>query len=368
MSETVSSAPPSQHDSVPTQESRARSDHDYYPWFDLLRAACASAVLLYHDGVLHWTHAGNYAVQIFFALSGWLIGGMLIHLKPRDMTRFYFNRSIRIWIPYYLTAAMLLTVSVLREPVTAKWLEIVAYKLTFVYNLFGTQQLAAFGNVMPQKATLNHFWSVNAEEQFYLLAPLLLVWVGRYFGRSILLWIAIALATLYFDTYAAIVCGVVAALVVDRFGPVHLSVAGRLAAAVVLLAGIFCFSIGFEYETVAPVSAVCVVLLLAMPGPRFRFGEILGGMSYPLYLNQWIGGFLFNYLAHFIDFKGHTKEVLSFTFNVALAMAFYWWIDRRLLARRSAWYTPGRGSALTFTAYGLIAVGLAYGLWMTTRG
>jgi len=38
---------------------------------------------------------------------------------------------------------------------------------------------------MPLKGTGNHFWSINAEEQFHLFAPLLLTIFARFGGRSI---------------------------------------------------------------------------------------------------------------------------------------------------------------------------------------
>src|SRR5690349_11767137 len=67
----------------------------YFPWFDWLRAACACVVMWYHGHVLPWNQSGNFGVQVFFALSGWLIGGILLKSEPRDLTRFYFNRAVR---------------------------------------------------------------------------------------------------------------------------------------------------------------------------------------------------------------------------------------------------------------------------------
>ena len=80
---------------------------------------------------------------------------------------------------------MLVLVALLRDTISAKWLEFVFFKATFVYNLFGPWQLAAFRDYMPLKGTGNHFWSVNAEEQFYLLAPLLLNRPGFCGGRLV---------------------------------------------------------------------------------------------------------------------------------------------------------------------------------------
>lgn len=347
---------------TPSNAVPAKSEN-YYPWFDWLRAACACAVMLHHDRVLQWEHAGGFAVQVFFALSGWLIGGMLLKLERDELPRFFFNRAIRIWVPYYLAAAMLLTLSVLREPITAKWVEIVIYKLTFVYNLFGTPQLAQFREAMPQKGTLSHFWSVNAEEQFYLIAPLLLVVGAKYFGRTALVWGALALLAWLTDTYAAIVFGVLAATVVFHYGNVHLSPFGRVTIGTVVLLSVAGFASGVHYEAIAPLAGISIVLLLAVPGPRHRMGPLFGGMSYPLYLNHWIGAFAFNFLMPGMR-DAPIRQALSAVANVGIAMVLYWWIDRRLLEHRSAWYTSHRGRVVAIGAYAMVGVGICYGLFM----
>src|SRR4051794_30350860 len=54
----------------------------YYPWFDWLRLVCASIVVLQHNDAFPWPRAGSFAVVVFFALSGWLIGGILLDREP----------------------------------------------------------------------------------------------------------------------------------------------------------------------------------------------------------------------------------------------------------------------------------------------
>ena len=135
------------------------SPDSYYPWFDWLRFALANVVMLVHFGIVHgWPHAGDFAVQVFFALSRWLIGEILLEQSRGDLPRFFFNRAVRIWAPYYLALLFLIAASLLREPATSKWLEIVFYKATFVYNLFGTRQAAQHVKEMPLAGTGSHFW------------------------------------------------------------------------------------------------------------------------------------------------------------------------------------------------------------------
>ena len=344
-----------------------RPDHSaetYYPWFDWLRAVCACVVMWYHGHVFSWNQAGNFAVQVFFALSGWLIGGMLLQTKPADLPRFYFNRAVRIWAPYYLAAALLLTLSVLREPITAKWVEIVTYKLTFVYNLFGVPQLELFRDAMPQKGSLSHFWSVNVEEQFYLLAPLVLVPLAPRLGRSPWVWGALACLGFPFGL-GAIMLGVVAATIAHRYGRIHERAGVRLVLCLCLVVAVVALYEDLSYPLVAPFAGLFIVLLLAMPGQRTTLGAIFGGMSYPLYLNHWIAIFAANYALARVNAGIATwflNVLVETLVGVSFAIGLYWLVDRPLLANRARWYTQRRGIVISFLAYLIVVVGLTYGL------
>jgi peptidoglycan/LPS O-acetylase OafA/YrhL len=342
-----------------------RDHQQYYPYFDWLRGALAMVVVLSHEGVFAWKSAGGFAVEIFFALSGWLIGGILLHTARTDLPRFFFNRSVRIWVPYYVAVALLLAVSVGRDPMTAKWREFVVYKLTFVYNLFGPPQLADHRAAMPLRGTGNHFWSVNAEEQFYLVAPLLLVVVTPRLGRNVVVWVGLAVAAWLAGVYASIVFGVLAALVADQYGPFHRTRAARAVCAAVVTGAAVGLGVGVDYYLLAPPCAIGIVLLLATSGRRGRLGAVVGGVSYPLYLNHWIG----SYVAHGA-FKGfgieqtheEWRHVVAVTLGVVVSLFLYWNIDRRLMAVRAGLYTRGRGRAAIAIGYLLVIVGIAYGL------
>src|ERR1700761_7391411 len=207
-------APVTQH----REQTRSRGT-GYYPWFDWLRLSLACMVLLAHEGILGWRYAGNLAVQVFFALSGWLIGGQLVTLSRRELPRFYFNRALRIWVPYFLAVTILVLLSAFRQHLTAKWFEIVFYDYTSVFNLFGVPQQLANPKAMPLDGTGGHFWSVNAEEQFYLLAPLVLVIVPSRLGRRVLAWACIACVAWVTRCYASIAFGVLVAVVAHHHGP-----------------------------------------------------------------------------------------------------------------------------------------------------
>lgn len=341
---------------------KAPTGDTYYPWFDWLRGALALTVVLAHDGLIGWPSAGNFAVQVFFALSGWLIGNVLLQTRRPDLPRFYFNRAVRIWVPYYIALALLLAVSLLRDHAGLKWFEFVLYKLTFVYNLFGTPQLASHIAEMPLAGTGNHFWSVNTEEQFYLLAPLLLVLAAPALGRARASWLLLALLAWAFDCCASIVLGVTAAVWASYDSGAFRRPAVRAALAAIGVAAAGGIAFGVGYERLAPIVAICIVLLLAVPGPRQAIGAVVGGLSYPLYLNHWIGVFVANALTRPFGLRESAlAQALSALINVALALALYLAIERPLLRRRSVWYTAAIGRRATIAAYAMITTGLALG-------
>lgn len=343
--------------------SHVRPIAPYFPAFDWLRATLALTVVLGHDNVIAWEHAGSFAVQVFFALSGWLIGGILLTTQKADLPRFYFNRAIRIWIPYYIATFLLISASLFKDHIGAKWLEFVTYKLLMVFNIFGNPQRAGFEAQMPLHGTGIHFWSVNAEEQFYLICPLLLVLAPRW-GRSLLLWAGLAvLALATQNLYGSIILGVLAAVAVSRYGDFHLDRRVQAACVAVLLACALGLASGGTFMILAPTFGAAAVLLLATPGKPSRIGTIAGGMSYPLYLNHWIGVFVGNaLLGPFGLRESASRQMLALALNVALAVFLYVYMDRKLLAQRAQWYSESRGKTITMVAYLMVLIGLAFGI------
>ena len=338
------------------------ADGTYYPWFDWLRGVLALTVMLAHDGLIGWPSAGNFAVQVFFALSGWLIGNVLLHTRRPDLPRFYFNRAVRIWVPYYIALALLLAASLLRDHAGLKWFEFVLYKLTFVYNLFGTPQLASHIAEMPLAGTGNHFWSVNSEEQFYLLAPLLLVLAAPAVGRARLTWLALSVLAWASGIYPGIVFGVTAAVLATDDRDLFQRPIARALLAVAAVAAAGGLVAGLSYDLLAPLVAICIVLLLGTPGTKRPLGALVGGLSYPLYLNHWLGVFVAHAALRPLGLRDSAaSHLLSAVFNIGLAAALYLCIERPLLRRRAQWYTPAIGRRATVVAYAMIIAGLALG-------
>jgi peptidoglycan/LPS O-acetylase OafA/YrhL len=142
------------------------------PALDGLRGLAVAAVIGFHGG---WFPGGWLGVDLFFALSGFLI--TLLLLREHQATgrialgAFFGRRAAR------LLPALLLYLAVSVCVVAVVWPELrqhllhpLLFSLTFNMD-WGLVHFPATAQVAP---TVEHLWSLGVEEKFYLLwAPLL---------------------------------------------------------------------------------------------------------------------------------------------------------------------------------------------------
>jgi peptidoglycan/LPS O-acetylase OafA/YrhL len=135
------------------------------------------------------TGYGEYGVDLFFVLSGFLITGILYDARnePHYFRNFYMRRLLRIFPLYYGVLALLFFVAplipLLRGPALEYLVENQAWAWLYAVNI----HVAKHGQW--SLSYINHFWSLSVEEHFYLFWPLLVFMLA---GRPRLL-IAISL-------------------------------------------------------------------------------------------------------------------------------------------------------------------------------
>lgn len=328
-----------------------------YPAFDWLRFVLASVVVLDHGGFRFLPFmTGSLAVKVFFALSGWLIGGILLRTTRAELPRFFFNRTTRIWIPYALAIVLLYGVAVAKEGIDVFWFKYLLLDVTFTHQLY-TVFPAAHAE-LPLGGSGHQFWSIAVEEQFYLLAPLVMLWLPG--GRSLRVWLPIALVALLLGSHAAsISLGVLLAVLHRDHGIGDRAGVRRMAAIV----AVGCAALLWRFGTnpvVAPIFAAATVLALALPGGRQPIALLLGGLSYPLYLNHWTAAFV----VHFAQRHGLGKAAWLPAFYlcaVLIALGLYWAVDRPVQQRRNGWYSAALGRRMGVVAYTLVACGIVLG-------
>jgi peptidoglycan/LPS O-acetylase OafA/YrhL len=118
---------------------------------------------------------GWAGVDLFFVLSGFLIGGILLEARNSDryFKTFYARRIYRIFPLYYLWLLLYL-VFLLGGIVLARWPQMFRAEdlLRFPRYLFFLQNLFSQNSVL-ELTWLAPTWSLAVEEQYYLVAPLL---------------------------------------------------------------------------------------------------------------------------------------------------------------------------------------------------
>src|SRR4051794_15888134 len=155
-----------------------------------LRALAVVLVVVYH----YWpavAPAGFVGVDVFFVISGFLITDMLLReVTARgtvSLPRFWARRARRLLPAALLTIAVCAVATLVFVPVTywEQFFGEMRASAAYVQNwhLAG----AAVDYFAPHdRSPVRHFWSLSAEEQFYLVWPLLLlagVGVARLAGR-----------------------------------------------------------------------------------------------------------------------------------------------------------------------------------------
>ena len=160
------------------------------PGLDLLRALAIVGVVLYHGGNFgftlphRWDRFGWIGVDVFFVLSGYLIGGQLLGKlargQPVDLPRFFWRRALRILPAYLVVLAVYVAFPARRE-----WPE-----MPPLWKFLGfVQNLDLHGGT-----AFSHAWSLCVEGQFYLGLPFLLMLVvrRRHAGTAVALGVILA--------------------------------------------------------------------------------------------------------------------------------------------------------------------------------
>lgn len=383
---------------MPLIKSKDLNEKDYRaefrPDIQALRALAVALVVLYHADI-PGIHGGFFGVDVFFVVSGFVITGVLLRERASRGTTsipgFYARRIRRI-----LPAATVVLIATVFA--TYHWLSFITggtnaddakYVAVFIGNFhfasIGTQYFTAH----QPPSTLQQYWSLAVEEQFYLVWPVLflvitLPWkvlspiTRLIFVLSVI--IAISLAWCVIETNQNEIWAFFSPLtrawelalgaLLAVLGP-HLRGRsprlGALLAAVGLIAILLCTWF-YNSSTLWPGSAVIVPVVatgLIIAGGSLRgpesFGRVvnfaplqwLGNISYSLYLVHW--PVIVIAMQYSITPLPLHTEIELVAISVALSAVLYYAIENPI--RRSRWLAERR--ALTFL-FGAALIGLSF--------
>ncbi len=156
-----------------------------------LRAVAVGLVVLYHLRPDKLT-GGFIGVDVFFVISGFLIVGSLGREAVRTGTvslRDFYARRVRRLLPASTVVLVAVMAATLLLMPVSRWQGTAEGVLASVLQVQNWWQAATSGYSAATSAVspVQHFWSLAVEEQFYLVAPLLLLfacWLSARLGRA----------------------------------------------------------------------------------------------------------------------------------------------------------------------------------------
>jgi peptidoglycan/LPS O-acetylase OafA/YrhL len=283
----------------------------YRPDIDGLRAVSVLAVILFH---LNEMLSGGYiGVDVFFVISGFLIGGIVLGEVDAGNFSFshFYERRIRRILPALITTLIASGVVALK---LMGALELVSFAKSATAALFSAANIYfyATSGYFAASATdvpLLHLWSLGVEEQFYIVFPLIVVVLAK-FRRSALLptLAAFGLASLIWSQHELARHPEAAFYLLQSrafeltIGILILSLPRPRFASVLSTCGVILLAIAmfhFDQKTAFPGIAALVpcigsaLIVWSAAGTAVgRFLSVqplryLGRISYPLYLAHW---------------------------------------------------------------------------------
>lgn len=166
----------------------------YRPDIDGLRAVSILSVLLFHAKFSLFS-GGYIGVDVFFVISGYLIGSIVLNDAQRgtfSLADFYVRRIRRILPALFAALAVTAVLAlILLSPQELKsFSQNLAATTLFSSNILYYLKSSYFENAAEMNPLL-HTWSLGVEQQFYIVFPLALLALLPY-GRSV--WIAVLAA------------------------------------------------------------------------------------------------------------------------------------------------------------------------------
>ena len=282
------------------------------PEIQALRAVAVALVLVYH----WWPSSlqgGFVGVDVFFAISGYLITAHLLREVEAtgrvSLLGFWARRARRI-LPAALVVLLFCTLATLAFVARLHWeqfLQEIRASTFYVENWHLAREAVDYLAADEAPTPVTHFWSLSAEEQFYLVWPVLIL-AGAAIGRraiAVVLW-AVTLVSLAWSVHLTAADPAVAYFVTPtrawEFGAGGLlalasaSARARPALSWAGLAAIAVAAVAYSPATPFPgvaallpvVGALAVIWAAAPTVPLTpRPVQLLGDISYSVYLWHW---------------------------------------------------------------------------------
>tara|TARA_A100001015_G_C15007546_1_gene721457 strand:- start:368 stop:2272 length:1905 start_codon:yes stop_codon:yes gene_type:complete len=168
----------------------------YRPEIDGLRAIAVVSVILYHAQISFQNYqlfkGGFIGVDIFFVISGYLITSIIlkeIFTTGEFKFKYFYERRIRRILPALLIVmlASLPFAWIYLTPISIiDFSKSVLYSLGFSSNFYFHYSGQQYGVESSYLKPFIHTWSLSIEEQYYILFPLIVIFIIKFFKKYLI--------------------------------------------------------------------------------------------------------------------------------------------------------------------------------------
>lgn len=341
----------------------------YRPEIDGLRAIAVFSVILFHAKFFLYDSylltGGFLGVDIFFTISGYLITKIILKeiIKKNHFSfkNFYIRRIRRILpallfviiITLILGFFLLLSESLI--DLTKSIFSIIFFISNIYFNYNGTGYNGEDSLIRP----LIHTWSLSVEEQFYILFPIFLIIIYKFFKKNTLIILLLAfLISLLFAAYCSkdypgtnfyqlpsrgfelLLGSLIAYLEINnRKKKKSFSILNTICPLIGIIMITYSL-IFFDYDkiyhpsfiTLIPLLGLCLVIWFCKKGGVVtnmlsnKYLVFIGLISYSVYLWHYP---IFSYLRYLYLFQTPTIKIFAIFLTLILSIFSYYFIEKR---------------------------------------
>jgi peptidoglycan/LPS O-acetylase OafA/YrhL len=340
----------------------------YRPEIDGLRAISVFAVILYHANFnlfgKNIFNGGFIGVDIFFVISGYLITTIIlkeIYVTNNFSLKKFYERRIRRILPALLFLMMICSFAGYFILLPSSYIDFSKSLITSIFfssNFYFWITGKKYGSEDELLKPLAHTWSLSVEEQFYILFPIFLLIIIKYFRKylSIFLFAYFFISLIFAEyfsrnhasfsfyslssrSFELLLGSIISYLMLNKY-KIHKSYP---------ILNLFCPSLGiilifysfifFNFEqivhpaitTLVPVIGTALIIFFSRKGELIT--EILsnkilvffGLISYSLYLWHYP---VFAYLRYFYLFYTNEAKLLAIFMVFIISISCYYFIEK----------------------------------------
>jgi peptidoglycan/LPS O-acetylase OafA/YrhL len=167
--------------------------NNYRPEIDGLRAISVFAIIIYHANFIffdyHLLKGGFVGVDIFFVISGYLIGNIILKeflMKNKFSFKKFYERRARRILPvllFVILISLIVGYFFLLPDSYKNFSRSAISSIFFISNFYFWSTNSIYGSENVLLKPLAHTWSLSIEEQFYIFFPIFILIIFKFLKK-----------------------------------------------------------------------------------------------------------------------------------------------------------------------------------------